>query len=99
MGRATLQFVRGTLAAADKVQQLLAPMLTQANPGQAQQLQAQLDKVRQLLAEQGVPADDGPAATVPGVLLNPVQCQNFAQALYQASQSMAKVNAALGLQP
>ncbi len=34
-----------------------------------------------------------------GQALNPVQCQNLAQALYQSSQSMAKVNAALGLQP
>ena len=98
-GRWALQFVRGSLAAADKTQQLLAPVLTNANPALLQQLQANLEKVRQLLAEQGVPADDADAATVPGVLLNPVQCQNLAQALYQASQSMGKINMALGLQP
>lgn len=98
-GRATLQFARGTWAAADKAQQLLAPVLQHANPGLQQQLQSSLDKLRQLLAEQGVPADDADAGNTPGALLNPVQCQNLAQALYQASQNMAKVNAALGLQP
>jgi high-affinity iron transporter len=46
-----------------------------------------------------VPADDSQVADTAGTALNPVQCQNLAQALYQASQSMAKVNAALGLQP
>ncbi len=96
-GRMALQMVRGTLAAADKAQQLLAPMLQHANAGALQQLQASLGKIRQLLTEQGVPADDADAGQVPGVLLNPVQCQNLAQALYQASQSMAKVNPALGL--
>ena len=98
-GRQALQLVRGTLAAADKTQQLLAPVLVNANPGLQQQLQASLDKLRAMLAELGVPADDADAGNTPGVLLNPVQCQNLAQALYQASQSMAKVNAALGLQP
>ncbi len=98
-GRWALQFVRGSLAAADKTQQLLAPVLANANPALLQQLQASLEKVRQLLADQGVSADEAQAATIPGVLLNPVQCQNLAQALYQASQSMGKINMALGLQP
>ncbi|MBB6579797.1 high-affinity iron transporter [Comamonas odontotermitis] len=98
-GRWALQFVRGSLAAADKTQQLLAPVLANANPALLQQLQASLEKVRQLLADQGVSADEAQAATTPGVLLNPVQCQNLAQALYQASQSMGKINMALGLQP
>ena len=98
-GRAVLQFVRGSLAAADKAQQLLGPVLAHANPALQQQLHNNLGKVRQLLAEQGVPADDGDAGTTPGAQLNPVQCQNLAQALYQASQTMAKVNMALGLQP
>lgn len=96
-GRAVLDFVRGTLAAADKTQQLLAPMLGAANPALQQQVQASVDKLRALLQEQGVPVDEPDVPHMPGVLLNPVQCQNLAQALYQASQSMAKVNAALGL--
>ena len=55
-----------------------------------------LAAARELLAEQGVNPPDG---VVPAVALNPVQIQNLAQALYQASQAMAKVNPALGLQP
>ncbi|MFG5777276.1 iron uptake transporter permease EfeU [Comamonas sp. J-3] len=98
-GRWVLQFLRGSWAAAAKTEQLLQPVLSPANPALAQQLSASLAKVQQLLAEQGVPADDADAAQLHGAVLNPVQCQNFAQALYQASQAMSKVNAALGLQP
>ena len=39
----------------------------------------------------------GDGLRITGVQLNPVQCQNLALALYQASQAMGKVNAALGL--
>ncbi|MEF9964265.1 MAG: iron uptake transporter permease EfeU [Comamonas sp.] len=98
-GRAVLQFVYGSWAAANKAQQVLGPVLAHANPALNQQLQDSLGKLRQRLDELGVPADDSQAADIAGVALNPVQCQNLAQALYQASQSMAKVNAALGLQP
>ena len=98
-GRWVLQFLRGSWAAAAKAEQLLQPVLSQANPALAQQLVASLAKVQQLLAEQGVPVEDAEAAQMVGAVLNPVQCQNFAQALYQASQAMSKVNAALGLQP
>lgn len=98
-GRAVLQFVYGSWAAANKAQQVLGPVLAHANPGLNQQLQDSLAKLRQRLDDLGVPADDSQAADIAGVALNPVQCQNLAQALYQVSQSMAKVNAALGLQP
>ena len=98
-GRAVLQFVNGSWAAANKAQQVLGPVLAHANPALNQQLQDSLGKLRQRLDELGLPADDSQAADIAGVALNPVQCQNLAQALYQASQSMAKVNAALGLQP
>ncbi len=98
-GRAVLQFVYGTWAAANKAQLVLGPVLTNANPGLNQQLQDSLAKLRQRMEELGVPADDSQVADIAGSALNPVQCQNLAQALYQTSQSMAKVNAALGLQP
>lgn len=98
-GRAVLQFVYGTWAAANKAQQVLGPVLTNANPGLNKQLQDSLAKLRQRMEELGVPADDSQVADIAGSALNPVQCQNLAQALYQTSQSMAKVNAALGLQP
>lgn len=98
-GRAVLQFVYGTWAAANKAQQVLGPVLTNANPALNQQLQDSLAKLRQRMEELGVPADDSQVADIAGSALNPVQCQNLAQALYQTSQSMAKVNAALGLQP
>lgn len=97
-GRAVLQFVYGTWAAANKAQQVLGPVLTNANPALNQQLQDSLAKLRQRMEELGVPADDSQVADIAGSALNPVQCQNLAQALYQTSQSMAKVNAALGLQ-
>ncbi len=106
-GRAVLQFVYGTVAAADKAQQLLAPVLSPANPMVAQQLQSSIDKLHQWLGEQGVSAGTvgiagtantaGDGLRITGVQLNPVQCQNLALALYQASQAMGKVNAALGL--
>jgi high-affinity iron transporter len=98
-GRAVMQFVYGSWAAANKAQQVLGPVLVHANPALNQQLQDSLAKLRQRLDELGVPADDSDVAGTAGTVLNPVQCQNLAQALYQASQSMAKVNAALGLQP
>ncbi|QMV74052.1 FTR1 family protein [Comamonas piscis] len=98
-GRAVLQFVYGSWAAANKAQQVLGPVLANANPALNQQLQDSLAKLRQRLDDLGVPADDNEVAGIAGTALNPVQCQNLAQALYQASQSMAKVNAALGLQP
>ena len=95
-GRWVLQFVQGTAHAAAKAQALVGPLLANSNPALAQQLQQSIDKLQQLLAEQGVNPPDG---VVPAVALNPVQIQNLAQALYQASQAMAKVNPALGLQP
>ncbi len=95
-GRWVLQFVQGTVHAAAKAQALVGPLLANSNPALAQQLQQSIDKLQQLLAEQGVNPPDG---VVPAVALNPVQIQNLAQALYQASQAMAKVNPALGLQP
>jgi len=98
-GLAVLQFVYGSWAAANKAQQVLGPVLANANPGLNQQLQDSLAKLRQRMQELGVPADDSQVGDTAGTALNPVQCQNLAQALYQASQSMAKVNAALGLQP
>ncbi|UXC19601.1 iron uptake transporter permease EfeU [Comamonas squillarum] len=98
-GLAVLQFVYGSWAAANKAQQVLGPVLANANPSLNQQLQDSLAKLRQRMQELGVPADDSQVADTAGTALNPVQCQNLAQALYQASQSMAKVNAALGLQP
>ncbi|GAB2804113.1 hypothetical protein GCM10027276_00790 [Comamonas piscis] len=98
-GRAVLQFVYGSWAAANKAQQVLGPVLANANPALNQQLQDSLAKLRQRLDDLGMPADDSDVAGIAGTVLNPVQCQNLAQALYQASQSMAKVNAALGLQP
>ena len=98
-GRAVLQFVYGSWAAANKAQQVLSPVLGNANPALNQQLQDSLAKLRQRIEELGVPADDSQVADMAGQALNPVQCQNLAQALYQSSQSMAKVNAALGLQP
>lgn len=78
---------------------MLSPVLGNANPALNQQLQDSLAKLRQRIEELGVPADDSQVADMAGQALNPVQCQNLAQALYQSSQSMAKVNAALGLQP
>ncbi|MEJ5029721.1 iron uptake transporter permease EfeU [Comamonas sp. MYb69] len=98
-GLAVLQFVYGSWAAANKAQQVQGPVLANANPGLNQQLQDSLAKLRQRMQELGVPADDSQVPGTAGTALNPVQCQNLAQALYQASQSMAKVNAALGLQP
>ncbi|MGE8495838.1 iron uptake transporter permease EfeU [Comamonas sp.] len=98
-GLAVLQFVYGSWAAANKAQQVLGPVLANANPSLNQQLQDSLAKLRQRMQELGVPADDSQVADTAGTALNPVQCQNLAQALYQASQSMANVNAALGLQP
>ena len=98
-GLAVLQFVYGSWAAAKKAQQVLGPVLANANPSLNQQLQDSLAKLRQRMQELGVPADDSQVGDTAGTALNPVQCQNLAQALYQASQSMAKVNAALGLQP